>query len=534
MSQFNYVVEHRSGESNIADYYSRHPLKAKTSAFLEEVKTEQYINLITRSVLPDAIMIREIVVETKDDVELQNLIECVQSNVLPKNLPNHLARYKSIYDELNVTSDGVLLRGQRIVVPIRLRRRVLELAHAGHQGMVKTKMLIRSRVWYPGIDSQVEDKVKSCLACQTNVDGPRYEPMRPSAMPEGPWQMVSGDFYGPKDNGQYYFVNHCDYSRFVLVDEVKSVSFCDVKSILERHFSIFGTPYVYKSDNGSPFQSHDFAEFAKHWGFRHQKITPLWPRANAEVESFMKKLGKVLRIANVTGTSKALALQTFLRAYRETPHCTTRVPPALLMLGYSRTSGIPALDMDASECHKLARENDVKAKQKMKVEYDKRMNVKESSIREGSKVVTRWCRNNKSKALWDPLPYVVTNVKGTMVTAKRDNPLHQLTRNSSKFKEINCENNEENTNIQDDVVLDHENDVERNEILQNDVAHGNERPLIKVTEVTKMKEPVGRPTKARQIEINEARSEALAEKEISNPPLRKSGRLQAKSSEVVG
>ena len=66
------------------------------------------------------------------------------------------------------------------------------------------------------------------------------------------------------------------------------------------------------------------------------------------------------------------------------------------------------------------------------------------------------------------------------------------------------------------------------------MAHGNERPLVKVTEVTKMKEPVGRPTKARQIELNEARSEALAEKEISNPPLRKSGRLQAKSSVVVG
>jgi transposase InsO family protein len=50
----------------------------------------------------------------------------------------------------------------------------------------------------------------------------------------------------------------------------------------EDLFTLFGTPRVHKSDNGSPYQSHNFAEFAKRLGFQHRSITPLWPRANAE------------------------------------------------------------------------------------------------------------------------------------------------------------------------------------------------------------------------------------------------------------
>ena len=38
-----------------------------------------------------------------------------------------------------------------------------ELAHLGHQGIVKTKQLIRDKVWFPGIDKLTEDKVNKTL-----------------------------------------------------------------------------------------------------------------------------------------------------------------------------------------------------------------------------------------------------------------------------------------------------------------------------------------------------------------------------------
>jgi hypothetical protein len=36
----------------------------------------------------------------------------------------------------------------------------------------------------------------------------------------------------------------------------------------------------------------DFDNFAKHLGFRHRKITPLWPQANVEAERFMEIMMK--------------------------------------------------------------------------------------------------------------------------------------------------------------------------------------------------------------------------------------------------
>ena len=64
---------------------------------------------------------------------------------------------------------------------------------------------------------------------------------------------------------------------------------------LDRIFGAFGVPQVVKSDNYPPFNGHEFVQFADYLGFKHRKVTPLWPEANGEVERFMKTLGKVLR-----------------------------------------------------------------------------------------------------------------------------------------------------------------------------------------------------------------------------------------------
>lgn len=106
-----------------------------------------------------------------------------------------------------------------------------------------------------------------------------------------PCQEVSSDFYGPLSDGCYLFVNHCDYSRWIDVKVIKSVSAEKVIPVVKELFTLLGTPLVYRTDNGAPFNSFVFNEFARQWGFKHRKVTPYWPRANGEAESVMKKLG---------------------------------------------------------------------------------------------------------------------------------------------------------------------------------------------------------------------------------------------------
>ena len=83
-----------------------------------------------------------------------------------------------------------------------------------------------------------------------------------------------------------------DYSKFPVVVEVTSTAFCNVKPELDSILSQYGIPKVIETDNGPPFNGEPFAEYAAKMGFRHCKITPLWPEANGEVERFMKTLGK--------------------------------------------------------------------------------------------------------------------------------------------------------------------------------------------------------------------------------------------------
>jgi hypothetical protein len=93
------------------------------------------------------------------------------------------------YKELTTNEDdSVLLRGKRIIVPlIQLRKQAISLAHEGHQGLVKTKQILREKIWFPGIDEQVTVMNKNCLACQANTPANRPDPLKMSPLPPEPW-----------------------------------------------------------------------------------------------------------------------------------------------------------------------------------------------------------------------------------------------------------------------------------------------------------------------------------------------------------
>ena len=82
---------------------------------------------------------------------------------------------------------------------------------------------------------------------------------------------------------------------------------------MDRVFTMFGVPEVVKSDNGPPFQGDEFCKFAEFMGFKHRKITPFHPRANAECERFMRTLGKVIKIASTDKQPLNQILCRFLR-----------------------------------------------------------------------------------------------------------------------------------------------------------------------------------------------------------------------------
>ena len=179
-----------------------------------------------------------------------------------------LGPFELVRSELSI-ANGVLLRGSRIVVPKTLQRRVVNVSHEGHQGIVKTKQLLHSDVWFPGMDRMTEDVGRSCLPCQAATQQKPKEPLQMTELPERPWQKISLDFSGPYPSGEYCLIVVDDYSRYPVVELVSTTSAAAVIPRLDKIFSMFGIPEKSKSDNGPPFQSREFAEYAKTQGFRH-------------------------------------------------------------------------------------------------------------------------------------------------------------------------------------------------------------------------------------------------------------------------
>ena len=62
--------------------------------------------------------------------------------------------------------------GHRIIIPSSLRNRILNELHDDHQGIVKTKALARSYVWFPGIDNMIEETIGDCKMCIQHLKSP--------------------------------------------------------------------------------------------------------------------------------------------------------------------------------------------------------------------------------------------------------------------------------------------------------------------------------------------------------------------------
>ena len=104
---------------------------------------------------------------------------------------------RKVKDELTVSvNSDIVLKNTRIVVPTVVSEKAISLVHEGHQGLVKTKELLREKVWFPGMDHRAKRTIETCLACQANSPDNRPDPLRMSPLPPtGEYLLVVIDAY---------------------------------------------------------------------------------------------------------------------------------------------------------------------------------------------------------------------------------------------------------------------------------------------------------------------------------------------------
>ncbi len=107
--------------------------------------------------------------------------------------------------------NNMLYKDKRIVAPESTQKIILETAHKGHPGIVRTKRKLRETYWWSGMDTQVESLIKRCEACQRSQKSTPANFVEPQKIPP---PTEPAKHYGLDITGPF----HDDRSILVLID----------------------------------------------------------------------------------------------------------------------------------------------------------------------------------------------------------------------------------------------------------------------------------------------------------------------------
>ncbi|WP_419601948.1 RNase H-like domain-containing protein, partial [Thiolapillus sp.] len=224
--------------------------------------------------------LQELKQRTNADPELTTLRDIIiggwpdRARQLPKNLRD----FWSCRDELSV-EDGLVLKGDRVIIPTAMRGYILRNLHAGHQGIEKCKLRAKTCVYWRGINADIEHLVKSCTVCQTHQNGQQAETLLQHDIPDGPWQVVASDIFHLEGNDYVIVADY--YTKMPFIRRLSTTSSsASVITALKQLFGEHGIPTKLVSDNGPQYDCNEFETFAANWGFQHITSSPRYPQSN--------------------------------------------------------------------------------------------------------------------------------------------------------------------------------------------------------------------------------------------------------------
>ncbi|XP_038635084.1 uncharacterized protein K02A2.6-like, partial [Scyliorhinus canicula] len=220
--------------------------------------------------------------------------------------------------------------GMRVIVPEKGQELILRDLHNGHPGVTKIKMLARSYVWWPGLNTDIEKVAQNCSICQEHQKLPPAAPLHHWEWPGRPWARLHADFAGPFQGSMFLLLIDAK-SKWLEVHQMGGTTSCATIEKMCLSFSTHGLPEVLVTDNGTQFTSEEFARFMKMNGIRHIRTAPYHPASNGLAERAVQTFKRGLK--KQSSRSMDTRLAWFLFSYRTTPHAVTGVAPTELLMG---------------------------------------------------------------------------------------------------------------------------------------------------------------------------------------------------------
>lgn len=420
--RFTYKIEHVPGKNLItADALSRAPIQ--TPPTIQDRQLEEdvcvSVNQVLQQLPASESKLAQIKKAQESDSTCRHLKDLVQTGwpTSRKALPADLQVYWQYHQDLLVAA-GILMKGERLVIPVNLREDMLNTVHEGHQGMTKCIARAQQSIWWPGLTKQLKQKVESCAVCAREAHT-APEPLMATQLPKRPWQRIAADLF-QWDRAMYILV--IDYfSRYIEVANLTSTTATQVINKLKAIFARHGVPEVLVTDNGPQFSAEEFAAFAKDYDFIHTTTSPHYPQSNGEAERAVRTVKSLLK--------KGEDPHKALMAYRATPlaHGSS---PAQLLMGRNIRTPLPVCQEKLQPGWpnlQAFRRKDQELKQKQASWFNKRHKTQtRQELRPGQRV---WVKNTKDTG-------TINGPANTPRSYNIDMPSGRLRRNRSHLRVI--------------------------------------------------------------------------------------------------
>ena len=247
---------------------------------------------------------------------------------------------------------GLIICGNRIIVPREMRPEMLQYIHEEHQSKERCLLRARNTGFWPKMTYDIQQLKEKCMICQ------EYGKSQPligttQELPPFSWHKLATDLFYWK---RMDFLIVADvFSKYIIVRKLPNSTSAAVCIELSMIVTELGLPHITRSDNGPCYNSKEFQQFLQCYSITHQTSSPNHPRSNGFVDRMVGVAEKLIDKAGKEGKWWISGLFD----YRVTPQSGSIASPLQLMTQHTprekNLSQLPSA-LGAPEMHQACQE----------------------------------------------------------------------------------------------------------------------------------------------------------------------------------
>ncbi len=340
LQKYDFDLEYAPGKTMVvSDALSRAYLKDRSSPELEESDLIHHVHSILDSLPIRTARLTQLQKETASDPVLQQLKQFTLTGwpQRKQQIPPAVKPYYAIRGEIS-HNEGLLLKAQRIIIPASLRPTMKEIIHQGHNGIARCKSRARQSIYWPGMNSEIDNLVSRCPQCLTHRNQQQKETLIQHTVPKVPWTKVASDLFTLYGHS---YVIVTDYtSKYIEIERLPDKSSLNVVNKIKKIFARHGIPKELYTDNGPEYTAQSFKRFAKEWDFKHVTSSPHFPQSNGLVERAIQTVKKSLKKAHDGNDDPYLTLLIL-----NTTPGSDGASPAMRLFNHQPRTTLPSLNL---------------------------------------------------------------------------------------------------------------------------------------------------------------------------------------------